>query len=82
MTRQETISAAIAFTEKHKESHKIHLENGYIEASAKHLYDKGVKYQSKEVVSAHGKPHSVFSEIYERKRIWAIDKNGVFTTEF
>lgn len=67
MTRQETISAAQAFTEKHKESHKIYLENGYIEATTDQLYEQGLSF---------------FYPKDERKMIWAIDQNGVFTTEF
>jgi len=73
MTRQETISAAQAFTEKHKESHKIHLENGYIEASIKDLTIKKVSFLVPALDSGTW---------LKDNRIWAIDQNGVFTTEF
>lgn len=83
MTRQETISAAQSFTEKHKESHKIHLENGYIEATTNDLGAKMKIYSCLEIGRAiASNSFQSYETEMARKRIWAIDQNGVFTTEF
>lgn len=84
MTRQETISAAQSFTEKHKDSHKIHLENGYIEASVNDLIKKNLLWDSPEIDRINYARISAdnHEEVFGKSRIWAINENGVFTTEF
>jgi hypothetical protein len=70
MTRTEQIEAAKSFTEKHKDSHRVFLEEGYIEATIAEMVLKNVEID-----------HPAFSLLHT-KRIWAIDANGIATTDY
>lgn len=75
MTRTEQIQAAKAFTEKHKDSHRVFLEEGYIEASMIAMIGK-FPYKRPE------RKNATANRYFKKVRIWAIDANGIATTDY
>jgi hypothetical protein len=83
MTRDQKIQAAKAMTEANIEHHRIHLEDGYVEATANDLGARQKIYLCLEIgLAIASNSFQSYETEMAKTRIWAIDKNGVFTTEF